>query len=550
MAMTLGVIFWKQGFCHVHKKSLSVVALKKSEHHETSRQPATSPDLTVMPQVRRGIPLEPSPLNELSAAELRQFPGSIVLEASEKEGPEPGQKIRSRILKTHFKYPNIRTEEIIDVKNHSVVMRQEMVADHFLVTLASGEDPQKIFNNLGDQVTSMSRVTQNASLYRVELTSPSLEALPTALQASTQATTGTSEPDGIIHPSLMANDPFINRQWGLHKMFNFSAPAWRNSVFHTRGIDLEDAWKIRTDASSVIVAVIDSGIRYTHEDLASNMWNNPWPTAGDAHGWNALENNGDPMDNYGHGTHCAGTIGAVGNNGIGVSGVAWKVQLMACKFFDNESGGPESDEIVCIDYALNHGAKILNCSFGSYNYSNAILDAFKRARDRGVITVCAAGNDGIENGKNKTFYPSSYPLENIVSVAASSLNSSEEAPFVNPNGKDLSIFSNYGKDSVHLAAPGEEVYSTYGGSNDNDGFIINGIGNSAYAYIDGTSAAAPFVAGAFALLMAQFPNEHYNTLIERLLAATDKFPSLQETTISGGQLNVAKALGYIDSTPW
>jgi subtilisin family serine protease len=208
---------------------------------------------------------------------------------------------------------------------------------------------------------------------------------------------------------------------------------------------------------------------------------------------------------------------------------------MSCKFIDGESGGTISDLIDCIDYAINHGAKIFNCSFGSYVYSSAVFDAFNRARSAGVIVVCAAGNDGIKNGmifedQKYATYPASYSLDNIVSVAATGYLDV------------LAYFSNYGKESVHLAAPGVAIFSTYGGPPDNLGFSIMGYGDSYYAYIDGTSAAAPFVSGAFALLMAQFPNEPYNSLIARLLAATDKVPSLQDTTISGGRLNIANAL--------
>lgn len=573
-AIALGVIVWKQGSSYVHKKELSVVKLEQSQYHKPSKHSPIALDLAATPQVRRGIPLEPSPLNEPSAEELCEFPGAIVVEASEKEGPEPGQKTRSRILKTHFKYPNIRTEEIIDAKNNSVVARQEMAADHFLVTLAPEENPQDFFNKMGDQATSMTRVTQDAPLYRVDLTqTASLDALPAALAASAQATSGVGEPDGIIHVCSTPNDPLFNKQWGLYPFLNFRYPGGYGNTISTHGIDALDAWKVRTDASSVIVAVIDSGIRYTHEDLVDNIWNNPAPTAeNDLHGWNAVDNTGDPMDDNGHGTMCAGIIGATGNNGIGICGVAWKVQLMGCKFIDKDSGS-QSDEIICIDYAIDHGANVMNCSFGYStvawdstnnqiittpawpNGSHAEKEAFMRARAAGVIAVCSAGNGlkfdnllaiGLDNDKYPS-YPASYRLDNIVSVAAQSVDPTEL--FVNSDAPDLTLFSNFGAHSVHLAAPGESIFSTYGGPipNPDSGFIgmTGSTPDSAYAYMDGTSASAPFVTGTLALMMAQFPKKSYTKLIAHLLATTDKVPSLQNQLISGGLLNTANALGYV-----
>lgn len=548
IAIALGAMTWKQNFCSAHKKTLSVAALARAQQQRKQSTTTALPDLALKAQVRRGISLEPSPLNEPSAKELREFPGAIVTEASEIEGPEPGEKTRLRILKTHFKYPNIRTEEIINAKNNSVVLRQEMVADHFLVTLAPNENPETFFKSMGDQVTSMVRVTGDAPLYRVELAeTASLNALTAALATSAQITSGVGEPDGIIHACSQSNDSLFSNQWGLYKFLDFRYFGGGRNTIPTYGIDAFDAWNIRTDASSVIVTVIDSGIRYTHEDLVDNIWNNPAPkTANNFHGWNAHANNNDPMDDNGHGTMCAGIIGASGNNGIGACGVAWKIQLMACKFLNSQGAGTLGDEIVCIDYAIDHGAKIINCSFGSYAWNSAGYDAFQRAQKQGVIAVCAAGNDG-KNADTDPFYPASYSLDNIVSVAAQAIY--PQAEIASADAPDLASFSNYGTHSVDLAAPGESIFSTYGGPipNPDSGFIgrTGSTPDSAYAYMNGTSAAAPFVTGTLALMTAQFPKKSYNNLIARLLATTDKVPSLQKKLISGGRLNVANALGYV-----
>ncbi|MEI6417304.1 MAG: S8 family serine peptidase [Verrucomicrobiota bacterium] len=203
------------------------------------------------------------------------------------------------------------------------------------------------------------------------------------------------------------NDPYYSSQWEL-------ARSPRTYLPFPDGINAPRAWKIRTSAASIIVAIVDTGICYTHEDLAANMWHNDHPTCNDIYGCDAVHSTtingqimyqGDPMDVIhqganGHGTMCAGIIGAVGNNNIGVTGIAWEVQLMACKFFDDNDNATDSDAIICIDYACSHGAKIINCSWGHPGINvdaSAFLEALKRAQSQGVIIVAAAGNSGSNN---------------------------------------------------------------------------------------------------------------------------------------------------------
>ncbi|HLB33692.1 MAG TPA: S8 family peptidase [Chthoniobacterales bacterium] len=310
----------------------------------------------------------------------------------------------------------------------------------------------------------------------------------------------------------LPNDPNITMQWGIFQQDDDLAFTKEPHY----GMGAMNAWRLRTSAASIIVAIIDSGIRYTHEDLKDNMWHNPSPTNEDIYGWNASANNGDPMDDSGHGTHCAGTIGAVGNNGIGISGVAWKVQLMACKLFDSHGNGTTDDAIACIDYARNHGARIINASWTQPEASQCLLDAITRARDEGIILVTASGNNS-RNNDIFPIYPACYPLDNIITVTATARTG------------DLAYFSNYGPQSVLLTAPGMNIYSTY---------FTN---DSSYITLSGTSMAAPYVTGALALLAAQFPNQSYSTLIAQLLATTDLDPKLSKK-VKTGRLNLARAL--------
>lgn len=345
------------------------------------------------------------------------------------------------------------------------------------------------------------------------------------------------ELDQVKTRDELPNDPrFTNGdQWHLRNT---------GQAGGTTGADLaaSAAWSIRTDASSVLVAVVDTGIRLTHEDLAANLWTNPGEIPGngidddgngyidDVHGINSLATRGSPAsgnpdDDYGHGTSVAGVIGAVGNNGKGISGIAWRVKLMALKFDDAEGSATTSNEIECIDYALAKGARIINISYGSIGYSQAEYDAIKRARDAGAIVATSAGNDGVNN-QLYPHYPSNYLLDNIVAVAAT-------------DRKDnLTDFSNFGVGLVELAAPGASILTTDRAS------------DTSYTTMDGTSFSAPMVSGALALLKAQFPTDTYRASINRLLRSVDPLPILAGKTQTGGRLNVGRALAANSDRPF
>jgi len=287
----------------------------------------------------------------------------------------------------------------------------------------------------------------------------------------------------------------------------------------TPGADIHAsvAWNFATNASSAIVAVVDTGVRYTHQDLAANMWVNP---ADGSHGINVVAGSNNPWDDYGHGSHVAGIIGAVGGNGVGVVGVCWSAKIMACKFLDANGNGTISGAITCLNYALNHGAKVVNASWGSFTFtSQALHDAIASLRDADIIFVAAAGNSGANNDVTP-LYPASYSdLDNVVSVAAT-----------DPND-NMPSWSDYGATNVDLAAPGAPIYSCWNGS------------DSDYEYDQGTSMACAHVTGACALLRAYYPNENHRQIIQQILNGTDPLPSLVGKCKSGGRLDLAKALG-------
>ena len=335
------------------------------------------------------------------------------------------------------------------------------------------------------------------------------------------------EPDRVIRASVVPNDPGFSMQWSLNN-------TGQNGGTPGADINAEAGWTIQDSASGVVVAVIDSGIRYTHQDLAANIWNNPSPGTlgytGDTHGINATfpqtePGNGDPNDDFFHGTMVAGIIGAVTNNSMGIAGVAWNVQLMALKFISSDGFGSGSGEIACIDYAISHRAAIINGSFGGDQPSQAEYYALQQAQAAGIIVVVAAGNDST-NADAGYVYPAGYLLDNIVTVAATT------------DTDTLSSYSNFGPGTVDLAAPGDDIVSTFNAS------------DSSYASAGGTSFAAPHVAGALALLKTHFPSDTYRQLINRLLRNVHPLQALSGRVQSGGRLDLGSALASAANLPF
>jgi len=303
------------------------------------------------------------------------------------------------------------------------------------------------------------------------------------------------------------------------------------------GADIEapEAWDLTTGDSNTVVAIIDTGIDYTHEDLIDNVWVNPGEIAGngvdddgngyidDIHGIDTTNYDSDPMDDFGHGSHVAGTIGAAANNGVGVAGINWHVQLLACKFLNASGYGFDDGAIECLEYIKdlkeNHGINVVasNNSWGGAGNTSSLYDAISAQGD--ILFVAAAGNDSTNNDSYE-FYPSNYDLPNIIAVAATDQNDKKAS------------FSNYGRRTVDIGAPGVDILSTTPGNN--------------YELYSGTSMATPHVTGLAGLLKSQDPTRDWIAIKNLILSGGDDLLSMEDTTLSGKRLNAFGSLSCLD----
>ena len=361
-------------------------------------------------------------------------------------------------------------------------------------------------------------VVRSASLSTAELVAE-LAADPRVVRA---------EPDYLLRLEATPDDPDLPALWGMPRI---RAPR---------------AWDLTTGSPSVVLAIVDTGVDYTHPDLAANMWRNPGEIAGngldddengyvdDVHGIaeaSDAADPSDPMDVQGHGTHTAGTMAAVGDNGTGVTGVAWRASIMALRFFSADGAGATSDAIYCIDYVVamkQRGVNVvaINASWGNGEVSAFLRWAIETAGDAGIVVIAAAGNGGGDkigdDNDAVPYYPASYESPNVIAVGASD------------SADQLTEFSDYGATSVDLVAPGAGIRSTVPTSVDPGG----------YAFKNGTSMAAPHVTGTIALCAALHPGESVAERIARVLASADPVASLAGKCVTGGRLDV---LGAVDT---
>ena len=354
--------------------------------------------------------------------------------------------------------------------------------------------------------------------FRVEL--PQDTTADDAISAlSGTAEVAKAERNILVQLFATPSDPLYSQLWGMAKI---NAPA---------------AWDTNTGSSDILVAVSDTGMDYTHPDLTANVWTNPGEIPGngkdddgngyidDVHGWDFANNDSDPMDDHGHGTHVSGTIGAAANNGVGVAGINWHVKIQAVKFLSASGGGSTWAGAQTLLYAATMKARVVNASWGCLGpscYASYLEDAIRTLSNAGGIFVVAAGNNANNNDAYPA-YPANYAVDNVIAVAATDSND------------QLASFSNYGATRVHLAAPGVGILSSLPGGQ--------------YASWSGTSMATPHVAGAAALFLSARPDATVAEVKQKLMDTTDAVPALAGKTVSGGRLNLAKLIAAAGHPP-
>ena len=328
-----------------------------------------------------------------------------------------------------------------------------------------------------------------------------------------------AEPNFIINKDQLSgvtpNDPSFAAQWALSN-------TGQNNGQYGSDIDVSKAWQTTTGGQGTVIAIIDSGVDFTHPDLVNNEWTNPSPANGDTHGWDYVTDSAAIRDEFGHGTAIAGIIAAQGNNGLGVSGVMWRASLMSLRVLDNTGSGDISSAVEAIDYAVAHNAQVINLSWGTAGESAALKDAIERANRRGVVVVCSAGNTS-QDVDAAPYYPASFGIRDVLSVAGSD------------NFDRLASWSNWGNQSISLAAPGDNVLTTKIGGG--------------YANVSGTSAAAPLVTGIAGLIKSANYSLNPHAVAKAITSGVRQVASLRGKVSSGGVASASGAIDQVHGSP-
>lgn len=333
---------------------------------------------------------------------------------------------------------------------------------------------------------------------------------------------------------VVPNDAEFSKLWGL-KNVGQKDPDGEQDGKAGADIGATKAWATTTGNRAILVAVIDTGVDYSHQDLINNIYSNPGESGNgkesnridddgngfvdDFHGWNfAGVSTNDPMDDNDHGTHVSGTIGGMGNNGLGVAGVNWETSILPVKFLSGSGSGTLADAVKAIQYSTLMSARVMNNSWGGGGFTQSMFDAITAAKNKGLLFVAAAGNDST-NSDSSPHYPAGYQIDNVIAVAATT------------NTDSLADFSTYGKRTVHIAAPGHKILST--------------IPVNQYDTFSGTSMATPHVTGAAALLWGTDTHMTMSQVKERLLKSRDYIAPLARKIASSGRLNIYNAINGI-----
>jgi subtilisin family serine protease len=444
---------------------------------------------------------------------------ATVQQTQETDPASDGTFVRRHLVDAGGKYPLVLVEETIRRNKTNGRERSlnasAMVADHIVIKLRPGitaADLQDLNETYG---ATIRRKLSADRTFLISFQEPDIDTLAAAMTdyRDQSEIVQYAEPDYLVFPTTtVPNDPRFPELWGMQNTLDTD-------------IDAPEAWDRGTGNQNVVVGVIDTGIDYNHQDLAGNIWWNPGETpdngidddgngyVDDVHGWNFVGAGGDPMDDHYHGTHVSGTIGALGDNNVGVAGVAWNVRIAALKFLDASGRGYTSDAIEAVDYATDQAFTLTSNSWGGGGFSQGLKDAIDRAHAAGILFMAAAGNDYGRDNDQVPQYPSGFDCPNIIAVTATDQNDG------------LAYFANYGVTTVDVAAPGVDILSTIPGDS--------------YTELSGTSMATPHVAGAAALIMAADPTMDHMAVRRSIFNSVDSIPAMAGRISTGGRLNLA-----------
>ena len=488
----------------------------------SSPQPVAS-----VPEIQSIAPVAPAtmPEPEARAGKIETaLERAEVVEARTLPPDAEGVVVKQRVIRWHGKYPLLRIEEDVSRDPLEKGEPRVMVADHLMVTLREGFSEEQLQGWVNGMGFKMRRHLPGTDVFLIGLPSGSLAGFDAMLKRFNEPglPVEMAEPDALRFAATMPNDTSFAMQWALH---NSGQTGGANNA----DVNATEAWEMTRGDASLVVAVLDSGIDLAHPDLQANVWVNSGEipnnridddqngVVDDVNGWNFYSNNRNLGDLDGHGTHCAGVIGAMGDNAAGVSGIAPLVKIMPLRVMDDEGAVVVSDAIEALNYAVAMGSLVTSNSYGGAQTSALEKRAINAAKTAGVLFVCSAGNG--RPGRNidiKKSYPASFDCPNIISVAAST--SSDGRP----------SFSHFGVKSVDIAAPGVGILSTLPGGT--------------YGYESGTSMACPLVAGACVLVKAAHPELGWEGIKSALLNSVDRVPAFKGKVKSGGRLNVARAV--------
>jgi subtilisin family serine protease len=413
---------------------------------------------------------------------------------------------------------------------------KEHVPGELIVKFKDGKSAaaKSVLKSLGGTTKTQFK-TRGAQVVKFSNAKSNKDLLATAKLLNARSDVEYVEANNIIRINKVPNDIDFSKQYGMHNTGTDGGTA-------DADIDAVEAWEVSTGSKDVVVGIIDTGVDYSHPDIAPNYWSNPGEVGLDAsgkdkttngvdddgngyvddfRGWDFVNKDNDPMDDHAHGTHCAAVIGARGNDGVGVSGVNWNTSLVGLKFLSGGGSGTLEDAVLAIEYANTLGLSMTSNSWGGGGYSQTMVDAIRAANERGILFIAAAGNDS-NNNDNSPSYPATYDVPNVISVAASD------------NKDQMAYFSNSGVRTVHVAAPGVDIYSA----------VLGG----RYQKMSGTSMATPHVAGVAALVKSALPDATAAQIRARILNGVDRSSYWATRVQSGGRVNAMNSL-EVDTIP-